>query len=57
MTPPKKLLPPEADTQDLLKKLLVIQLFQLDVPQIIIAKKLKIDIHFVNEFLKGIKKK
>jgi hypothetical protein len=57
MTPSKKTSTPEAETQDLLKKLLVLQLFQLDVPQTVIAKKLKVNTIFVNEFLKGIKKK
>jgi DNA-binding CsgD family transcriptional regulator len=55
MTPPKKLTP-EEEIQDLLKKLLVLQLFQLNVSQSLIAKKLKIDINAVNELLKGIKK-
>lgn len=57
MTPPKKSSVPDSETQDLLKKLLVLQLFQLDVRQTVIAKKLRVNIHFVNEFLKGIKKK
>ena len=41
---------------DLLKKLLVVQLFQLGVPQAQIAKKVKLSINVVNDLLKGIKK-
>ena len=48
------------DTNDeimnLLRRLLVLQLFELGVPQADIAKKLKMDILAVNTFLKGIKK-
>ncbi len=42
---------------DLIKKQLILDLFILDVSQEDMAKKLKTDIHTVNNFLKGIKKK
>lgn len=32
------------------------QLFELSVPQGEIAKKLRVDIHFISGFLKGVKK-
>ena len=57
MTPPNNKLNPESETQNLLKKLLILELFKLDVPQAAIAKKLKMDILVVNDLLKGIKKK
>jgi hypothetical protein len=40
----------------LIKKLLILELFKLGVPQTEIGKKLKTDIHAVNNFLKGVKK-
>jgi hypothetical protein len=46
-----------AEVQLLLKQLLILRLFELGVTQGNIAKKLRVDIHFVNEFLKGIKKR
>jgi len=46
-----------SELRTLLKKQLVLQLFELSVPQVEIAKKLKVDIRFVNDFLKGIKKR
>jgi hypothetical protein len=45
------------EATDLLKKILVIQLFQLDVPQAAITKKVKLSINVVNDLLKGIKKR
>ena len=45
----------ENDLADLLKKLLVLQLFQLGVPQAKIAKKVRLSINVVNDLLKGIK--
>lgn len=39
-----------------IKKLLILELFKLGVPQTEIGKKLKIDVHTVNNFLKGVKK-
>lgn len=41
---------------ELLRKLLILELFKLRVPQNIIARKLKINVVTVNAFLKGIKK-
>jgi hypothetical protein len=41
---------------DLLKKLLVLQLFQLGVPQAAIGKRVKLSINAVNKLLKGIKR-
>jgi hypothetical protein len=46
----------QAELVTLLKKQLVLRLFELNVPQVQIAKKLKINIVAVNSFLKGIKK-
>lgn len=40
----------------LLKKLLILELFKLGVPQTEIGKKLRTDITTVNTFLKGVKK-
>jgi hypothetical protein len=50
--------PDDATTEvrNLLKKLLILRLFELRVSQGDIAKKLKVDINTVNEFLKGIKR-
>lgn len=44
------------EIRSLLKKSLILRLFELGVPQGSIAKKLKTDIRAVNEFLKGIKR-
>jgi hypothetical protein len=41
---------------DLLKKLLMLELFKLGVPQSAIGKKLKIKTEAVNGFLKGLKR-
>lgn len=46
----------EDEVTDLLKKILIVQLFQLDVPQVLIAKKLRLSPNAVNDLLKGIKK-
>jgi hypothetical protein len=40
----------------LLKKLLIIELFKLGVPQAEIGRKIKMDLAAVNVFLKGIRK-
>ncbi len=45
-----------SEIRSLLKKLLILRLFELGVPQGVIAKKMKMDIKAVNEFLKGIKR-
>ena len=45
-----------SEIRSLLKKSLILRLFELGVPQGNIAKKLKTDIKVINEFLKGIKK-
>jgi hypothetical protein len=42
------------EMNDLLKKMLILQLFQMGVPQVKIAKKLTMDVGVVNRFLKGI---
>ena len=47
---------PNAELQNLLKRLLVLQLFAMGVSQGAIAKKLKMNLNGVNDFLKGIKK-
>lgn len=54
--PSKRFAGNDDDLQDLVKKLLVLQLFQLGVPQAQIAKKVKLSINVVNALLKGIKK-
>lgn len=46
----------ESELADLLKKILIVQLFQLGVPQSAIAKKVKLRANVVNALLKGIKK-
>lgn len=46
-----------SEIADLLKKNLVLQLFQLDVSQATIARKLKLSVNVVNDLLKGIKKR
>ena len=53
----KQLHPPNGELENLLRKLLVLKLFELDVPQAHIAKKLRMDIGAVNKLLKGMKKK
>lgn len=56
MPPKRQNIDPIIETRDLLRKLLVLELFHMGVAQIDIAKKVHIDTHIVNEFLKGIKK-
>ncbi len=56
MPPKKKNDDQTTELKSLLKKSLILQLFELSVSQGEIAKKLKVDIRFVNDFLKGIKK-
>lgn len=48
---------PVSEVRDLLKKMLILNLFSMNFSQIEIAKKLHMDSHVVNEFLKGLKKK
>lgn len=47
---------PIEDTRDTVKSLLILELFKLNVSQVEIAKKLRMDLNGVNAFLKGIKK-
>lgn len=47
---------PLLEINDLLKKILVLELFKLGVPQSDIGKRLHMDLHAVNTLLKGIKK-
>lgn len=47
---------PLEDVRETLKSILVLELFKLNVPQVEIAKKLRMDLNAVNAFLKGIKK-
>jgi len=56
MSPKKQNSDPNSAILDLLKKLLALQLFTAGVSQGAIAKKLKMNLNRVNEFLKGIKK-
>ena len=53
---PKKQIQPVEENRDLLKKMLMLSLFSAGVSQNGIAKRLHVDSHAVNEFLKGIKK-
>ena len=52
----KPQLDPVMEVTNLLKKLIILHLHELGVAQGTIAKKLKMDIRPVNDFLKGIKK-
>jgi len=47
---------PLEDVRETLKSILVLELFKLNVPQVDIARKLRMDLNAVNAFLKGIKK-
>jgi len=47
---------PLEEVRETLKSILVLELFKLNVPQVEIAKKLRMDLNAVNAFLKGIKK-
>jgi DNA-binding transcriptional regulator LsrR (DeoR family) len=54
---PKKSVPKnDNEVADLLKKVLAVQLFELGVPQAVIAKRVKISINVVNDLVKGIKR-
>lgn len=44
------------EIKDLLRKSLALHLFEMNLPQGEIAKRLKMDTHAVNTLLKGIKK-
>ena len=57
MVRPKQTDDPSSEIRNLLKKSLILQLFQLGVSQGDISKKLRVDVHAVNEFLRGIKKR
>jgi len=57
MPGPKQVDDANSEATSLLKKLLILQLFGLGVPQGDISKKLRMSINTVNEFLRGIKKK
>jgi DNA-binding transcriptional regulator LsrR (DeoR family) len=56
MKPKKNVSEPDDEIADLLKKILVVQLFQLGLPQAAIAKRVRLSINVVNALLKGIKK-
>lgn len=47
---------PLEEVRETLKSILVLELFKLNLPQVEIAKKLRMDLNAVNAFLKGIKK-
>ena len=57
MPGPKQVDDANSEATSLLKKLLILQLFGLGVPQGDISKKLRMSINTVNEFLRGINKK
>lgn len=52
----KRTLQPLDEVRDLLKKFLVLKLFEMSVSQADIGKKLRMDLAAVNNFLKGIKR-
>lgn len=52
----KQNLDPLGEVRETLKSILVLELFKLNVPQVEIAKKLRMDLNAMNAFLKGIKK-
>ncbi len=56
MRPKKNISDSDNELAYLLKKILVVQLFQLGVAQATIAKRVKLSINVVNALLKGIKK-
>lgn len=56
MTKKKQTRDPIEDMRDTMKNILTLELFKLNVPQVDIAKKLRMDLNAVNAFLKGIKK-
>jgi hypothetical protein len=57
MAKKKQALQPIEELCELTKKTLILSLFNMNVPQVEIAKKIHMDLNVVNEFLKGIKKK
>ncbi|MFA6285213.1 MAG: hypothetical protein WC643_01640 [Parcubacteria group bacterium] len=57
MAKKKQSVEPIDEVCELLKKTLVLSLFEMNVSQAKIAKKLRMDTHIVNDFLKGLKKK
>ena len=52
----KRINDPIAELKDVMKKLLILKLFDMGVSQPEIAKKLHMDLNAVNNFLKGVKK-
>jgi hypothetical protein len=52
----KNAVDPINDLKDIMKKLIMLKLFDMKVSQPEIAKKLHMDLNTVNSFLKGIKK-
>lgn len=48
---------PMGALKEVIEKLLILELFKLNLPQVEIAKKLHVDIYTVNNLLKGAKKK
>ena len=52
----KAQLDPIVEIASLLKKLIILRLHELGVPQGAIAQKLRVDVHSVNDFLKGTKR-
>lgn len=57
MAKKKQNIDPLTEIKDLIKKQLMLELFNLNLSQGEIAKKLRMDIRVVNDFLKGLKKK
>ena len=47
---------PIDEIRDTMKKVLALELFKMNVSQVEIAKKLRMDLNAINAFLKGIKK-
>lgn len=56
MAKKKQNIDPIVEVKDLIKKQLMLELFNLNLSQGEIAKKLRMDVHAVNDFLKGLKK-
>lgn len=48
---------PILELNDSIKRLLVLELFKLNIPQAEIGKRLHVDINFVNSLVKGVKVK
>ena len=57
MTKRRKIVEPIDEVCDLMKKSLILSLFDMNLSQVEISKKLHMDLNAVNEFLKGLKKK